>query len=178
MIPEPTADDLERDAEQEYDEYGSGTRRAWIRRTVTAERALLKINEIRNSIIGLQTVDWSEHIYPLVCELNKAGIKGMEYPEAKSNYGTMLERLVAAERERDELKTLLKNRDAKFASSMAENERHVDAVIKENEGLCAEVERLKMEIVGYQKANDLLLKGMESQADLMDGMKQKLRAGK
>ena len=85
MIPEPNADDLER-------------------RAVVAERALMKINEIRNSIIGLQTVNWSEHIYPLVCALNKAGIQGMEYPEAQSKYRTMLERLVAAERERDEYK--------------------------------------------------------------------------
>jgi len=38
--------------------------------------ALGKINDIRNSIIGCQTVNWSEHIYPLVAALEGAGIEG------------------------------------------------------------------------------------------------------
>lgn len=59
--------------------------------------ALTKINDIRNSIIGLQTMNWSEHIYPLVAALNAAGFEGMSYPEARENYGTMLERTNAAE---------------------------------------------------------------------------------
>jgi hypothetical protein len=59
--------------------------------------ALTKINDIRNSIIGFQTMDWSEHIYPLVAALNAAGFDGMSYPEARKNFGTLLERTNAAE---------------------------------------------------------------------------------
>lgn len=59
--------------------------------------ALAKINAIRNSIIGLQSLNWSEHVYPLVAALDEAGIEGMEYPEARKYFGTLLERAVAAE---------------------------------------------------------------------------------
>jgi predicted secreted protein len=59
--------------------------------------ALGKVNEIRNSIIGLQTMNWSEHVYPLVAALDDAGIQGQPYAEARARFGTMLERTVAAE---------------------------------------------------------------------------------
>lgn len=59
--------------------------------------ALDKINDIRNSIIGCQTMNWSEHIYPLVAALEDAGISGMKYPEARANMGTLIERTNAAE---------------------------------------------------------------------------------
>lgn len=62
-----------------------------------AQTALAKINDIRNSIIGLQTVNWSEHVYPLISALNEAEIKGMDYPDAKARFGTMLERTNVAE---------------------------------------------------------------------------------
>lgn len=58
---------------------------------ISAEEALAGINEIRNSIVGLQTVNWSEHIYPLVDLLNRAGQEGLSYPEAKANFGTILD---------------------------------------------------------------------------------------
>jgi len=61
--------------------------------------ALSKINDIRNSIIGCQTVNWSEHIYPLVAALEEAGIEGAGYPASRTNVGTMLERTLAAENE-------------------------------------------------------------------------------
>jgi hypothetical protein len=61
--------------------------------------ALNKINDIRNSIIGCQKMNWSEHIYPLVAALNEAGIEGQSYPEARAYVGTMLERTLAAENE-------------------------------------------------------------------------------
>jgi hypothetical protein len=70
--------------------------------------ALAKINEIRNSIIGLQTINWSEHIYPLVAALNDAGFEGMPYDEARGKFGTMLERTVKAETARDELAGVLR----------------------------------------------------------------------
>ncbi|WP_146617333.1 hypothetical protein [Agrobacterium sp. MS2] len=63
------------------------------------EKALAKINDIRNSIIGCQKMNWSEHIYPLVAALNEAGIEGQDYPEAREYVGTMLERTLAAENE-------------------------------------------------------------------------------
>jgi hypothetical protein len=70
-------------------------------------RALLAINDIRNSIIALQTVNWSEHVYPLVAALDAAGYEGMEYPEARKYYGSMLERAAKAEDELAALKELL-----------------------------------------------------------------------
>lgn len=61
------------------------------------EAALAKINNIRNSIVGLQTINWSEHIYPLVAALDEAGVEGLPYEQARPHFGTMLERTVAAE---------------------------------------------------------------------------------
>ena len=72
-----------------------------------AKESLNKINNIRNSIVGLQTINWSEHIYPLVAALEEAGIEGMEYPEAKGLFGTMVERTLDAEAERDRLRAAL-----------------------------------------------------------------------
>ncbi len=65
---------------------------------VKFEAAIEKINDIRNSIIGFQTMNWSEHIYPLVAALEEAGINGQGYPEARENFGTMLQRTVSAEK--------------------------------------------------------------------------------
>lgn len=62
-----------------------------------AVATLAKVNNIRNSIIGMQAINWSEHIYPLVEALEDAGISGMPYPEARGKFGTMLERTLAAE---------------------------------------------------------------------------------
>lgn len=45
--------------------------------------ALNKINDIRNSIVGYQQINWSAHIYPLVAALEEAGIRGMGYDKAK-----------------------------------------------------------------------------------------------
>lgn len=60
-------------------------------RAEAAEEALAKINVIRNSIVGTQTLNWSEHVYPLVAALNEAGVKGLPYPEAKASVGTLIE---------------------------------------------------------------------------------------
>ena len=64
---------------------------------LSPEAALLRINDIRNSIIGLQNMNWSEHIYSLVAILEEAGIEGMGYDAAHKKYGTMLERTNKAE---------------------------------------------------------------------------------
>lgn len=60
---------------------------------------LNEISEIRDSIIGLQTINWSEHIYPLVAVLKKAGLEGAGYKIACKKHGTMLERTFRAEAE-------------------------------------------------------------------------------
>lgn len=70
--------------------------------TALAERdrlhdALTKINEVRNSIIGTHSLNWSEHVYPLVAALADAGFEGLGYPKARENYGTLIERAVKAE---------------------------------------------------------------------------------
>ena len=59
--------------------------------------ALTKLNEIRNSIVGIQGFNFSEHAYPMVAALNEAGFAGLPYPEARDNVGTLLERATKAE---------------------------------------------------------------------------------
>lgn len=58
---------------------------------ITERQALEGINAIRNSIIGAQTWNWSEHGYPLVSLLNRAGFPGLPYPEAQANIGTLID---------------------------------------------------------------------------------------
>lgn len=85
------------------------------------------INGIRNSIVGLQTVNWSEHIYPLVASLEDAGFSGMEYPEAKKHYGTLLERTISAETKCDDLKRQLSEAREVLANIIAISDRKHDA---------------------------------------------------
>jgi hypothetical protein len=59
--------------------------------------ALAKIDAIRNSIVGCQSVNWSEHIYPLVAALGEAGYEGEEYEIARANIGTLIEQVKTAE---------------------------------------------------------------------------------
>lgn len=63
---------------------------------------LEKIHEIRNSIVGLQTVNWSEHIYPLVAALGEIGLNAEGYEISHPRFSTMLDRTLKAEKERDE----------------------------------------------------------------------------
>lgn len=46
-------------------------------------KALNKINDLRNDIVGRQAIGFSRHVYPLVAILNEAGFPGMPYEEAK-----------------------------------------------------------------------------------------------
>ena len=55
------------------------------------EASLKKIDEIRNSLIGTQTVNWSAHIYPLVAALAEAGYKGESYDVAREKAETLIE---------------------------------------------------------------------------------------
>jgi len=59
--------------------------------------ALKKINDIRNSIIGYQNVNWSAHIYPLVAALNEAGFKGDSYEVAMAEARTQLDLIASLE---------------------------------------------------------------------------------
>ena len=52
-----------------------------------------RINEIRNSIVGFQTVNWSKHVYPLVAALDDAGIKGEGYEVSSEKATTILDDL-------------------------------------------------------------------------------------
>jgi hypothetical protein len=63
---------------------------------ITERQALEGINKIRDSIVGAQNINWSEHIYPLVSLLNRAGFEGLPYPEAQANIGTLIERTATA----------------------------------------------------------------------------------
>ncbi len=49
-----------------------------------SNKALRRINAIRNSIVGFQTVNWSAHVYPLVAALNEAHQMGLDADEAKA----------------------------------------------------------------------------------------------
>lgn len=91
-----------------------------------------QVNAIRNSIIGLQMINWSEHIYPLVAALDEAGFVGLEYDTARANVGTLIERANKAEAENKQLQASLdvladawNKRNAKEAASdlPAERER-------------------------------------------------------
>lgn len=66
--------------------------------------ALTKINGIRDSIIGCQKVNWSEHIYPLVAALEAAGFEGASYEVARNQIGTLMERTNKAEAEVERLR--------------------------------------------------------------------------
>ncbi len=54
-------------------------------------KALRAINDIRNSIIALATMNWSAHIYPLVAALNEAGYESDDYEEAKAKAQTLID---------------------------------------------------------------------------------------
>lgn len=88
---------------------------------ISEREALEGINKIRNSIVGLQSINWSEHIYPLVSLLNRAGIEGLPYPEAKANYGTCLA-------QRDEAVALLKRVTERWNSGVPEKVE-IDALL-------------------------------------------------
>ncbi len=43
-----------------------------------------KIDAIRNDIVGRQSINWSQHIYPLAAALQEAGYDGVGYPAARA----------------------------------------------------------------------------------------------
>ena len=70
---------------------------ALVDEAVRRHAALLKIDAIRNSIIGTQQINWSAHIYPLVAALGEAGYEGEGYEVAREKAETLLQQRDAAE---------------------------------------------------------------------------------
>jgi hypothetical protein len=93
---------------------------------ITEQEALEGINAIRNSIIGAQAWNWSEHGYPLVSLLNRAGYEGLPYPEAKKNIGALIDRASQAEERERVLRGALKKNHAaiEYARSQELSGRH------------------------------------------------------
>jgi hypothetical protein len=63
--------------------------------------ALSKISDIRDSIVGQQGFNFSEHAYPLVAVLGSVGFEGKGYEISRENLGTLIEQRDRAEVERD-----------------------------------------------------------------------------
>jgi hypothetical protein len=76
-----------------------------------AETCLAKIDAIRNSIIGRQGVNWSDHIYPLVAALGEAGYPGEGYDVAHKKEQGLFDRLEHAEARVVALEKLFEMRD-------------------------------------------------------------------
>lgn len=110
-----------------------------------------EVNAIRNSIVGTQSLNWSEHVYPLVAALQKAGVSGLPYPEARALMGTLIERATKAEAEVAVL------RDASATA------RHYARVTTERNEARAEAERLQGEL-GTQDADIILMKAQHRAA--------------
>lgn len=79
--------------------------------------ALTKISGIRDSMIGCQKVNWSEHVYPLVAALDAAGFEGASYEVARDQIGTLLERTNKAEAEVERLRAENDRLRAKLGNS-------------------------------------------------------------
>jgi len=90
-----------------------------------------KVNAIRNSIVGLQCFNFSEHAYPLVAALNEAGFAGTPYPDARANVGTLLERANKAEVRVAELEAGNVRRQVALEARIAELERERDEARRE-----------------------------------------------
>ncbi len=89
--------------------------------------ALQKVSDIRDSIIGAQSINWSEHIYPLVAVLREAGFEGVGYDAARENLGTLLGQVAALQervRELDEANTKLREELTKSRSNIVHRERN------------------------------------------------------
>jgi hypothetical protein len=65
----------------------------------TMHDALTKISAIRDSIVGQQGFNFSEHAYPLVAALKAAGYEGAGYEISRKNLGTLIEQIKTCEAE-------------------------------------------------------------------------------
>lgn len=76
-------------------------------RVAVLETLAAKVDAIRNSIVGAQTFNWSEHAYPLVAALGEAGYPGEGYAIARKNLGTLTDRVRVLEAALHEIRRLL-----------------------------------------------------------------------
>lgn len=134
--------------------------RAAAERIASLEAALTKISDIRDSIIGAQTFNWSEHAYPLVAALDAVGFKGKGYETSRANVGTLLERNVVLEAENTRLKEQL----AANGMSVAPDLDWLRTLKQRDEALCSFVDmRLKYDSArsALQQAVEALEKGLD-----------------
>lgn len=86
------------------------------------EKALQAINEVRNSIVGMQKVGWSLHVYPLVAALEEAGLKGEGYKIAHEK-AISINKIVA------ELEATIAERDAEIKYLKSQHARTLTALM-------------------------------------------------
>lgn len=113
--------------------------RAEVERLRTAMRA---IDDVRNSIIGHQTVNWSAHVYPLVAALQAAGYPGAGYDEARAD---AVRSVAEAERERC---------DALNWRAVAEHVTRCDGVADTAEDVIGLLRTLTASIVSRETSTD------------------------
>ena len=83
-----------------------------------------KVNAIRDSIVGAQALNWSEHAYPLVAALDEAGFVGKGYEIARANLGTLIEQIKKAEAEVERLRDTVRKREQEHLEACAEADEH------------------------------------------------------
>ncbi len=111
---------------------------------------LKKIHEIRNSIVGLATFNWSEHMYPLVAALGEIGLNAEGYEISRPRFTTMLERTLEAEKEVERLRGAYNTLAFSHSEEVGELEHQKDEAL-------AEVERFKGLMHGVERAATFLL---------------------
>ncbi len=92
-------------------------------------KALAKLDAIRNSIIGHQTVNWSEHVYPLVAALAEAGYEGESYDVSRAKAETLHQRIKQLE------------------ATLEDSVRHWDTMRTERDAALSEVKSLRTVLV-------------------------------
>jgi hypothetical protein len=125
--------------------------------------ALDKIDKIRDSIVGMQGFNFSEHAYPLVAALKEAGYEGAGYEIARTNLGTLIEQIKAAEAEAADAATqreqLAEVNRAQIADLEHANEMGVDAydmLEMERDTLRAELAEARASFAGYNASAHVL----------------------
>ncbi len=98
--------------EGDLDRWNGGRKTMALVDEITRLRAALeKISAIRDSIVGTQSFNWSEHAYPLVAALNAAGFEGVGYKIASANLGTLIEQIKSAEADNERLRDLIASKE-------------------------------------------------------------------
>lgn len=82
------------------------------------DAALKKISAIRDSIVGMQGFNFSEHAYPLVAVLDAAGYEGAGYEISRKNLGTLIEQIEAADARIAELEAALEAQERLYQTGL------------------------------------------------------------